>query len=588
MFIYDISKYAGSVMARLATGLVVLAALFAAGCEMPVPFEFSNPGDPAATNYQGYYTVDNVAGFDLVSPADGAAVADPLAGRMTVVVAKLAGATAYQVQLATDRDFTSVVATVDATGNQLSIPISDATRGALWVRGRVKDSAGTWSGWTQSRAITVAATVPTLTALASGSSKLVVSWGEFSGATAYTLWYGTSADLGTATQFGGDLNGTTATITGLTAGTNYWVWLRAKNASGTSGPSVPLSAIPLDIPASLELTLSAGDQVLHASWPAIAGATAYEVWYGTSADLGTATKFGDDLTSPAADLTGLSNGTSYWVWVKAKNANGEVMGTAVTVAPYTTGLAINNQVPAMTVSIAGPATVIYYQTPTWTATAKPATSNCSWYLDGQLVAQGSASCTLKGTALPLGSHRLAVRAQAGQAMASAELTVVFKKVPAVGETGPAGGIVFYDAGSQQSWGRYMECAPADLNGGSGIVWWNGSYIGISGAQQFGIGTGKANTAAIIAAQGAGSYAASLCQSYSLNGYSDWFLPSNDELNLMYTNLKVSGIGGFAASTYWSSSQWDISSAARFQNFDNGYQSFTNPNGPFLVRAVRAF
>jgi hypothetical protein len=161
------------------------------------------------------------------------------------------------------------------------------------------------------------------------------------------------------------------------------------------------------------------------------------------------------------------------------------------------------------------------------------------------------------------------------------------KVWVVGKAGPAGGIVFYDAGSQQGWGRWLECAPADVDGGNPKVWWNGTAIGIPSAKETGIGTGKANTEAIVAAQGAGSYAASLCQAYSLNGFSDWFLPSKDELNLMYMKLKVSGLGSFAAHNYWSSSQGDTYKAWN-QYFDNDFQYNSNTYSNFLVRAVRAF
>jgi len=59
-----------------------------------------------------------------------------------------------------------------------------------------------------------------------------------------------------------------------------------------------------------------------------------------------------------------------------------------------------------------------------------------------------------------------------------------------------------------------------------------------------VGTGRANTAAIIAAQGRGSYAAQVCDDLVSGSFDDWFLPSKDELDLMYKNLKKAGIGGF--------------------------------------------
>ena len=158
-------------------------------------------------------------------------------------------------------------------------------------------------------------------------------------------------------------------------------------------------------------------------------------------------------------------------------------------------------------------------------------------------------------------------------------------VGAVGQT--TGGYVFYDAGNYSTYGwRYLECVPSDQS--TGVQWYNGTASLISGAAGTAIGTGKANTTAIVAAQGTSvSYAARLCKELSLDGYSDWFLPSKDELNLMYTNLKVAGFGSFA-DYYWSSSQ-DYSGNAWSQSFRSGYQNtsyFTVSTG--YVRAIRAF
>jgi hypothetical protein len=139
-----------------------------------------------------------------------------------------------------------------------------------------------------------------------------------------------------------------------------------------------------------------------------------------------------------------------------------------------------------------------------------------------------------------------------------------KAVMKVGETGPAGGIIFYDKGRVSDGWRYLEAAPKDQS--TNIVWWNGSYKDIR--TDTAVGTGKANTDAIIAAQGSGNYAASICKNLTLGGYSDWFLPSKDELGLMYTNLKKAGLGGFSGSWLWSSSQYN-NFYAWYQNFSVG-------------------
>jgi len=153
----------------------------------------------------------------------------------------------------------------------------------------------------------------------------------------------------------------------------------------------------------------------------------------------------------------------------------------------------------------------------------------------------------------------------------------------IGDTGPAGGLIFYDKGSVSNGWRYLEAAPSDQS--TGIQWYNGSYI-TTGATATGIDSGSANTTAIIAAQGAGSYAASLCANLVSGGYDDWFLPSKDELNLMYIYLKVAGCGSFASDWYWSSSE--TYNHAWYQGFVDGNQGNYDKDGVLYVRAVRAF
>ncbi|MFM8442085.1 MAG: DUF1566 domain-containing protein, partial [Methylococcus sp.] len=94
-------------------------------------------------------------------------------------------------------------------------------------------------------------------------------------------------------------------------------------------------------------------------------------------------------------------------------------------------------------------------------------------------------------------------------------------------------------------------------------------------------------------QGAGDYAATLAANLELNGYSDWFLPSFDELNLMYTKIgpgapaPLTNIGGFSSTWYWSSSEYS-DHLAWFQGFRDGDQYINGKNYMTLVRAVRAF
>ncbi|MEP7258888.1 MAG: DUF1566 domain-containing protein [Flavitalea sp.] len=142
----------------------------------------------------------------------------------------------------------------------------------------------------------------------------------------------------------------------------------------------------------------------------------------------------------------------------------------------------------------------------------------------------------------------------------------------------------YDASTQHG----LILTAGDLS--SGIKWYNGSNVTTSTSTAF--GTGSANTAAIILAQGAGSYAAQLCDDLDQNGYTDWYLPSKDELNKI--NLSRASIGdGSLTAYYWSSSE-SSSSMAWQQNFAGTGTGPTTQVQKFKsiavykVRAVRSF
>jgi len=80
-----------------------------------------------------------------------------------------------------------------------------------------------------------------------------------------------------------------------------------------------------------------------------------------------------------------------------------------------------------------------------------------------------------------------------------------------------------------------------------------------------------------------------CEELILNGYSDWHLPSKEELNSVYVNLKQVGVGGFANNFYWSSTETNNNNAWP-QYFNNGLQGYSHlyKNYKCNVRAVRAF
>ena len=160
---------------------------------------------------------------------------------------------------------------------------------------------------------------------------------------------------------------------------------------------------------------------------------------------------------------------------------------------------------------------------------------------------------------------------------------------AIGE----GGIVFYilgDAGYLAGQVNGLIAAPSDQS--SGAEW--GCYGNYTGADGTAIGTGNQNTINIEGGCTTAGIAADICANLTLGGYSDWFLPSKDELNKMYLNigpgnaLGLGNIGGLTNHFYWSSTEFD-NWRAWGQNLGNGYQSYGgSKDNDSDVRAVRAF
>ena len=161
-----------------------------------------------------------------------------------------------------------------------------------------------------------------------------------------------------------------------------------------------------------------------------------------------------------------------------------------------------------------------------------------------------------------------------------------------------GGYIFYLDGS----GCHGLVA-ARFDQSASAEW--GCFGTLIGGTSTAIGTGQANTTAILNGCATMDIAARLCDLLVLSGFNDWFLPSKDELNLMWENLADTAgdnntagpsapdnIGGFANGYYWSSTEINNDVAWR-QPFYNGFQdfiikSYNGKNGNYRVRAVRAF
>ena len=115
---------------------------------------------------------------------------------------------------------------------------------------------------------------------------------------------------------------------------------------------------------------------------------------------------------------------------------------------------------------------------------------------------------------------------------------------------------------------------------SGVQWYNGSYGVKTSANDKLVRTGSSNTTKIVTTQGAGSYAAKVCQDLSLNEYSDWQLPSIEELKILYSARGLTG-------TYWSSTEFEAGwNYVRVVN--DGQEGSRAKNVTLKVRAIRYY
>ncbi len=149
----------------------------------------------------------------------------------------------------------------------------------------------------------------------------------------------------------------------------------------------------------------------------------------------------------------------------------------------------------------------------------------------------------------------------------------------------AGGYIFY---LDETGDHGIVSAPED----AGVALWGCGSISIPGTLPD-IGTGASNTAIILANCPEEGIAARLCADMDLNGYTDWFLPSIMELDLIYRFLYLEGIANLKKNIYWSSTEDPSNDGtnAFIHNFTNGVTGgYPKSDSNFLwyVRAARSF
>ncbi len=289
-------------------------------------------------------------------------------------------------------------------------------------------------------------------------------------------------------------------------------------------------------------------------------------------------------------LTGLIPGTTYYVRAYATNSAGTAYGneisfiTSVSLPILTT--ASPSSITSTTATSGGNVTndggaSVTARGVCWSTSLNPTIAD-NKTTDGT----GTGIFTSSITGLTLGNTYY-VRAYATNSAGTVYGNEIsFTTALGIGDS-YQGGIIAYilrsgDPGYIADQIHGLIAAPSDQ---STVAEWGCYGTIISGADGTAIGTGNQNTIDIVTGCTTAGIAAKLCYDLTLNGYSDWYLPSKDELNKLFKQKDI--IGGFAGGGYWSSTE-SANNSAYNQDFLAGYQGIVDKDHAGYVRAIRSF
>jgi hypothetical protein len=161
-----------------------------------------------------------------------------------------------------------------------------------------------------------------------------------------------------------------------------------------------------------------------------------------------------------------------------------------------------------------------------------------------------------------------------------------KEAPEIGTPFHGG---FY-AGMMTQDGKFYALIVAPKSDGETRAKWKTTYTGTPGASS--TFDGRFNSGVM---NDADHPAAQFCRALTIDGHDDWYLPSKDELEILYRNLapsktstpffRIGGAQAFEPRWYWSSTEFDPG-YAWLQGFGDGTQGDDGKDYASFVRAVR--
>ena len=390
--------------------------------------------------------------------------------------------------------------------------------------------------------------------------------------------------LSTKTTNGATSGTFTSSITGLTQGTTYYVRAYATNYLGTSyGPNITFTTVTTPtVSATATVTSITGTTATGGGTISSDGGAAVTsrglVWGTTTGSSTFSSTSGTGTGTYVSNLSGLGIATTYFVRAFATNSVGTVYGPEVSFATPNTATVASTITSTITSSTAilggvlsstGGATTtigIMYSTSSTFGTSTSTIINAN-------ASAGTYTTSISGLSAVTTYYAKAYATNTAGTTYGPTISFATPVAPiAVGDS-YGGGKVFYIF-QPADVGYYVEgethgLIAATVDQSTGIRW-NNSNRGneITGATATAIGTGKSNTDKIInVQQGSLSwYAAGVARDYKGGGYTDWYLPSRDELNLLYTQKVM--VGGFSNAYYWTSTETSIGDA-HFTIFFNG-------------------
>jgi len=534
------------------------------------------------------------------------------------------GGTTFRTRAAGTTGSPLVISTLSTDGTS---PLVNGTSYDIQIQGVNANGDGAASATTAGVPSTTPS-APTISSVTASNASLSVAFTSGASGGSTITGYKYSTDGGTT--FRTRAAGTTASpivistlstdgSTALVNGTSYNVQIKAVNANGDGVASATTAGVPSTTPSAPTISsITASNASLSVVFTSGATGGSVITGYKYSTDGGTTfrTRAAGTTASPIVistlstnGSTALVNGTSYSVQIKAVNANGDgvasssVSGVPVTVPGAPTSVSGTKGNGALIVSWVAPTsngglTITDYEVYIGTSSS----GSFSLVTDAVSTTPGATVSGLtNGTTYYIKVNAVNSSGSGTLSSVSAALTpsAPCTSACAVGDVGPAGGIIFMTPATVgNTTGKYFEAAPAGWSGVGidlNIAWCNASstLIGTPSALGTAIGTGSTNTDAIVAVCSTG--AAKSARAYTGGGVSDWFLPSIDELLQMYTNRAAIGglvqttqVGtGLSTTTFWSSSEYNSYQSKNWSFLDNGYDNWGKSYG-FSVRPIRVF